>query len=59
MSALEQAARDLLMALDRGYLAYKADHPESAFVAALRRALDELDDARRQEACVQLMQAAE
>jgi hypothetical protein len=33
------AARDLLHALDRGYLAYKADCPESAFVAGLRSAL--------------------
>ena len=32
-------AKGLLHALDRGYLAYKADTPESAFVAELRRSL--------------------
>ena len=31
-------SKALLHALDRGYLAYKADSPESAFVAELRKA---------------------
>jgi len=32
-------AKSLLHALDRGYLAYRADSPESAFVAELRRSI--------------------
>ena len=32
-------AKSLLHALDRGYLLYKADTPESAFVAELRRSI--------------------
>jgi hypothetical protein len=37
---LLQAARDLLYALDNGFLAYRADYPESAFVSSLRGAVE-------------------
>jgi hypothetical protein len=33
------AAKNLLHALDSGFLAYKADVPESAFVRSLREAI--------------------
>ena len=43
-------AKSLLHALDRGYLAYKADSPESAFIAELRRSID-IAEERRKRAC--------
>jgi hypothetical protein len=38
-SEVLSAARNLLYALDKGFLAYTADVPESAFVRSLREAI--------------------
>jgi hypothetical protein len=58
LDAVATAAGHLLFAMDNGYLDYTPDSPESAFVASLRRARDELDIARSHQAAVQLMQVA-
>jgi hypothetical protein len=58
LDAVATASGHLLLAMDNGYLDYKPDSPESAFVASLRRALEDLGEARLHQAAMQLMQVA-